>query len=299
MLLKDFISRTRETLSTLYPQQEAGAQTTLLCGEVLGVKPYTHIVEPAREVDADLLPVLEAMVERLSAGEPLQYVLGTAGFYGRNFKVSPAVLIPRPETELLCRNAILAAGIIQRRRSAFSGSAPVVRILDLCTGSGCIAWTMALEVPLSEVTAVDISADALAVARSQSFAEDCKPVKFIQCDILDDDSVRSAIPDGMLFDVVLSNPPYVLEKERAQMKANVLEHEPGLALFVPDDDFGKFYKKIAEIAFTRMHTDAVGFVEINEAFGEPTAAIFEASGFRLVKIIKDISGRNRIVEFRK
>lgn len=300
MLLKEFVTASRSRLSGLYPAEEAASITGVLCREYLGVESYTFLVDPSHQLKDKDVWKAQAALERLACGEPLQYVLGYAEFYGRRFKVGPAVLVPRPETEELCRIATDAAAMVQRSRSAFGSKATPVRILDLCTGSGCIAWTLAANVPGAQVVGLDISSEALEVARSQHIVEaGMIAPHFVQADIFDDGAVLSALEGQAPFDMILSNPPYVLEKERASMRRNVLDYEPALALFVPDDDFGLFYRKISFWAEKLLKTDSVGFVEINEAFGDGVRGIFESDGFRQTKVIRDISGRDRIVQFRK
>ena len=253
----------------------------MLCEERLGVKSYTHIVEPGYEIPADRLAELEGELGRLATGEPIQYVLGYADFCGRRFRVNPSVLIPRPETELLVSEAV--SELLARERPC--------RALDLCTGSGCIAWSLALEVRGTEVVAVDISDDALAVARSQ-FEEEAGPL-FVKADVLDTEQ-----PFGQgEFDALVCNPPYVMDSERARMRPNVLEHEPGLALFVPDSDPLKFYRAAARWAQRFLRADGVGIVEINEALGSGTEAVFREAGFGKTQIIRDFASKSRFVKF--
>lgn len=254
----------------------------MLCSEILGTASYTHIVEPEREVPTESLPELEAALRRLGAGEPIQYVLGFAEFCGLRFKVSPAVLIPRPETELLVKEAVTAA----------LASGPRPRVLDLCTGSGCIAWSIFKEVPQSSVVAVDISEDALALASDQ-FSGD-GPI-FLKADVLD---AESTLECGQ-FDILVSNPPYVMEKEKALMRPNVLDYEPSLALFVPDNDPLLFYRAIAVWSARCLVPGGTGIVEINEALGEETCAVFRSAGFKEVSAIEDFYGKNRFVRYKK
>ncbi len=253
----------------------------MLCEERLGVRSYTHIIEPQCEIPSGQLPELEEELGRLAAGEPIQYVLGYADFCGRRFRVTPAVLIPRPETELLVSESV--SELLSRGR--------VCRVLDLCTGSGCIAWSLALEVKGTEVVAADISADALAVARSQ-FEGEAGPL-FVETDVLD---TERTFEYGE-FDVLLCNPPYVMDSERARMRPNVLEHEPGLALFVPDSDPLLFYRAAARWAQRFLRADGVGIVEINEALGPETEAVFREAGFAKTQIIRDFASKSRFVKF--
>lgn len=227
-------------------------------------------------------------IERLKTGEPLQYVLGKAWFYGRDYHVTPAVLIPRQETEILVDEALKE---IRRRKL----SEP--RCLDLCTGSGCIAWTMALDSPGAKVEAVDISLDALKVASSQPFDTGlpaCSP-RFLQGDVLRPDSLDIAGE----YDVILSNPPYVRESEAALMHRNVLEHEPSLALFVSDDDPLIFYRCVAGIAARHLRRGGFGIVEVNEAFSGQVGALFSDVGLKGVRTIFDLCDKPRHVYFEK
>lgn len=286
MLLKSLISKGVETVSAAYPEREAREMVYSFLEDLVGAKRHTHIVEPEYEVADEAAEVAMSGFERMASGEPLQYVTGYADFYGRRFHVTPDVLIPRPETEILCREVLLSS-----RTS----------IVDLCTGSGCIAWTLALEIPGAEITAVDISEGALSVASSQDFSEEAASTgavspKFIKADVLADvpDSLRA----GEGFDILVSNPPYVMDKEKALMRTNVLDHEPHLALFVSDDDPLVFYRAVSRWAQALLRPGGFGIVEINEALGPETAAVFEADGFVDVKVIKDLSDRDRFVSFR-
>lgn len=254
----------------------------------IGTRRHTHIVEPGYEVSEEDVCKAVSAFERMASGEPLQYVTEKADFYGRDFHVTPSVLIPRPETELLCRMALDVAAERQ------------IGILDLCTGSGCIAWTVALECPQAEVTAVDISDGALEVAVNQDFTEEMSrtganaPV-FCKADVL-------AGPEAFCradrkYDLILSNPPYVMDKEKALMRTNVLEHEPHLALFVSDDDPLVFYRAVAGWASALLAPDGTGIVEINEALGPETAKVFLDAGFSSAEIVKDLSERDRFVVF--
>lgn len=300
MLLAEFVKAGTKALESLYPQKEARSIVLMLCEEVLGTENYTHIVEPEFKIDDKKLPELEAAMERLKKMEPVQYVLGHTEFYGRTFKVDPAVLIPRPETELLCRDAIKLGMRVYRMRSPYGKNAEPVRILDLCTGSGCIAWTMALSIPGSRVTAVDISDAALEVAAGQDFASELKSKEtfkpeFIKADVLDSEQ---EIELGT-FDMVLSNPPYIMESEKEDMRRNVLEYEPESALFVPDDDPLLFYRAIARWSQRFMSPDGVGLSEVNEALARQTETVFKAAGYAHTEIVRDLSDKNRYIIYHK
>ncbi len=300
MLLAEFVKAGTKALESLYPQKEARSIVLMLCEEVLGTENYTHIVEPEFKIDDKKLPDLEAAMERLKKMEPVQYVLGHTEFYGRTFKVDPAVLIPRPETELLCRDAIKLGMRVYRMRSPYGKNAEPVRILDLCTGSGCIAWTMALSIPGSRVTAVDIFDAALEVAAGQDFASELKSKEtfrpeFIKADVLDSEQEIELGP----FDMVLSNPPYIMESEKEDMRRNVLEYEPESALFVPDDDPLLFYRAIARWSQRFMSPDGVGLSEVNESLARQTETVFKAAGYAHTEIVRDLSDKNRYIIYHK
>ena len=290
MFLKELIDKGTETISQSFPDREAREMVLMFLQHSLGTSRHTHILEPSYEVsDESSAEAMEAF-ERMASGEPIQYIIGKAYFYDREFSVTPDVLIPRPETELLVREAVEWA-----RRSGRSS----LRILDLCTGSGCIAWSIALELPGSDVTAVDISDGALAVASGQSFSgadvgclDGVVAPKFIKADVL-----AGPVGDLGAFDMILSNPPYVMESEKALMRKNVLEHEPWLALFVSDEDPLLFYRAVASWAKCLLKPDGIGIVEINEALGPETAAVFSHAGFADTSVICDLSDRPRFVRF--
>ena len=300
MLLAEFVKAGTKALESLYPQKEARSIVLMLCEEVLGTENYTHIVEPEFKIDDKKLPELEAAMERLKKMEPVQYVLGHTEFYGRTFKVDPAVLIPRPETELLCRDAIKLGMRVYRMRSPYGKNAEPVRILDLCTGSGCIAWTMALSIPGSRVTAVDISDAALEVAAGQDFASELKSKEtfkpeFMKADVLDSEQEIELGP----FDMVLSNPPYIMESEKEDMRRNVLEYEPESALFVPDDDPLLFYRARARWSERFMSPEGVGLSEVNESLARQTETVFKAAGYAHTEIVRDLSDKNRYIIYHK
>ena len=300
MLLADFIKKGVEALEPLYPTAEAHNIVLMLCESIIGTKSYTHIVEPKYDIDRKAeQPLAEAML-RLQAGEPIQYVIGRTDFCGRSFKVNRNVLIPRPETELLVREAAKIAGRIQRMRIPYGKSAEPVRVLDLCTGSGNIAWSVALGVPGARVVGVDISEAALDVARSQNFSSDLKATgalapTFVAADILD---TEQEFNYGS-FDLVLSNPPYIMEKERALLRKNVVDYEPASALFVPDEDPLLFYRAVARWSERFLSPEGKGLTEINEVLPSETVAVFRDYGFQEIDVVKDFFDKKRFVFYMK
>ena len=215
------------------------------------------------------------IIVRLNQYEPLQYILGEVEFFGRNFMVNSSVLIPRPETELLVQEVLKM-------------KLKTPQVLDVGTGSGCIAITLSLEIPNSKVYAIDLSQDALntANANSKKLGAD---VSFMLHDFLTD------VPSLEPVDLIVSNPPYVKNSEKALMKSNVINYEPHQALFVSDQDPLVFYKAIASKSKTLLNGFGKVFVEINESLGNEVKDLFESSGLKEVKIIKDLYGKDRIV----
>jgi release factor glutamine methyltransferase len=300
VLLKDFIAEGVSALEQLYPTAEAKNIILMLCENRLGTKSYTHIVEPDFAIKPNQLPPLQEDLKRLSDGEPIQYVIGEADFCGYRFKVTPDVLIPRPETELLCREAVKLGSRIQRMREAYGKSARPVRVLDLCTGSGCIAWTIALEMPGCEVVGTDISKEAIKVASEQNFSlllkeKEAIAPKFVVSDILD----FSQEFDGDQFDIIVSNPPYIKESEKANMRVNVLNFEPHKAIFVSDEDPLIFYRAIARWAQKFLAPDGKGLVEINELLAPETTSVFKQADFENTRTILDFYDKKRFVLFSK
>ena len=300
MLLAEFIKTNVAALKELYPEAEAKSIILMLLEARIRTKSYTPIVEPSYEIPSDRLAGLEADVARLVKGEPVQYVIGTMDFCGFKFKVDSSVLIPRPETEFLCKQAIKTGRQVQRMRTAYGKSAEPVRILDLCTGSGNIAWTMALSIPGAKVVGVDISDDALNIAKSQDFADLIKEKEgfapiFVKADVLD---AEQAFDYGE-FDLILSNPPYIKSSEKEAMRKNVLEYEPQLALFVPDDDPLLFYRAIALWSNRFLAEGGKGLTEINESLGPDTKEVFKSEGFSQSDIMKDFYDKNRYIIYSK
>ena len=283
MLLSDFIRYAERSLSDLYPSPEARGIVSMLCSARLGVKSYTHIVEPGYTVPEELLLGLESDLGRLLASEPVQYVLGYAEFCGRRFHVDRRVLIPRPETELLVS---LASEIIRA-----AGGKP--RVLDLCSGSGS---PDALEVARSQFSGPDPEFPGSSLVSSGSGSVSSGP-GFVLADVLG--PVPAPIERKGPFGLIVSNPPYVMQKERPSMRRNVLDYEPGLALFVPDDDPLVFYRACARWADALLAPDGCALFEINEALGDEAASLMRSFGFGSAEVLPDLSGRARFVRVRR
>lgn len=265
------------TLEPLYGNGEARAVTDYVLDVCFGLSKADILCGAVEEMTAEKTAELNKIFGRLMEGEPVQYVLGRAEFCGRWFSVRPGVLIPRPETEELC--AWITAD------SKASGSP---KVLDIGTGSGCIAITLQLDMPESNVTAWDISADALDVARENAKQLGAN-VNFVKQDAL------NAKPEGE-WDVIVSNPPYICEKEKKDMAVNVLEHEPHTALFVPDADPLLFYRAITRLAVQTLNKGGRLYFEINPIYADDTCRMMQAEGMTAVELRSDMYGKQRMAK---
>ena len=293
-----------------------------VCGEEQSAQEETPAEMQPSQQHPGTEKYLLSCVERLATGEPLQYVMGHEWFCGHKFNVAPGVLIPRPETEELVCKAIGFAESAQKEAQEKAAAVPLnstdaepqypsakpLRILDICTGSGCIAWSMAAAVQKNavpsaaapQVFACDISQQALKIACSQQIqCADGTPakVKFLECDILGEDAqqkIARACGEGE-FNIIISNPPYVCECEKSQMRENVLAHEPSIALFVPDNDPLKFYRAIAQLSGRILSPGGALMFEINERFGAETAQMMQQMGYTNCQVLQDLFGKDRMV----
>lgn len=262
-------------LSPLYGTDEARVVVSRLLEEKYGIERLAI----ALQGDAAFEPgeAWEEDLRRLERWEPVQYVTGREEFYGRSFEVTRETLIPRGETEQLVREIL--------------GGSPVRRVLDVGTGSGAIAVTLAAEWPKAEVEAWDISEGALRVAARNAEAVGVGGrVRFVRRDVL---SGMPPVPETEKFDLVVSNPPYVLDSERAGMRPNVVDYEPGGALYVQDDDPLRFYRAIARLPLLKPGGEL--WFEINERFGLQTRELLQGLGYADVRVIRDLHGRERFV----
>lgn len=266
----------RKALQEYYSRQEATNLSRIICCEMLGQSTVDYYLGKDIILSPKEAQELESILLRMSNFEPMQYVQGFAHFLGRTFKVAPGVLIPRPETEEL----------VERMLKEIASDA---RILDVGTGSGCIAVSLSKELPEAQVTAWDVSEEALAIARGNNEMWQTS-VEFLLCDVL------ACQPTAQeRYDVIVSNPPYILEAEKQDMERNVLDWEPSLALFVPDTDPLRFYRRIAELAQEMLAPGGRLYFEINRAFGKATVVMLCEQGYSNVHIQKDISGNDRFV----
>ncbi|WP_336616824.1 peptide chain release factor N(5)-glutamine methyltransferase [Bacteroides acidifaciens] len=266
----------RQSLQEIYPPEEVKALSMLICCDMLGLDALDIYMGKDIILSECKQRELENIIFRLQKNEPIQYIRGFAEFDGRRFKVAPGVLIPRPETVELVE-------LVARENT------DACRLLDIGTGSGCIAISLDKRLPDAKVEAWDISEEALAIAYTNN-KELKAEVMFLQRDVLSDDWEKTPS-----FDVIVSNPPYVTEAEKNGMDANVLDWEPELALFVPDDDPLRFYRRIADLGRELLLPEGRLYFEINQAYGRETAHMLEMNQYRDVRVIKDIFGKDRIV----
>lgn len=268
-------------LKSCYPAREAANLTRILCCEVLGQSDVDYYLGKDTPLSENERQNVENILQRLCRYEPIQYIQGVAPFLGYRFRVTPSVLIPRPETAELVE---LVA----------SESAPGARILDIGTGSGCIAVSLSLMVRGARVSAWDISPEALAVAAENASSLQAK-VCFELRDVL---SYEPVDEEKGQYDVVVSNPPYVCQSEAGAMERNVLDWEPSLALFVPDDDPLRFYHRIALLGLRLLAPQGCLYFEINRAYGPRLVELVRSMGYREVTLRKDLEGNDRILSCR-
>ena len=274
-----------QSLTPLYDAGEAQAIVRTVLDVEYGMTLTDIICGKVNELSSDEERNLEEIITRLQNGEPVQYVLGKADFAGRTFHVEPGVLIPRPETAELCQ-------WIEEEVSSLKADEKK-QILDICTGSGCIAITLGLTLPNSEVTGWDISEDALRIAQGN-------------VEMLKAGNVRIEYQDALMLpkaaetaDIIVSNPPYICEKEKADMEKNVLEHEPSIALFVPDEEPLKFYRAIAEYASSALKPEGALYFEINPIYAKETREMLEELGFKDIETKEDAFGKKRMMKAKK
>lgn len=281
-----------QSITPLYEPREAQSVVRLVLEERFGMSLTDIVCGGVESLSAADHERLQTLMRRLQTGEPVQYVLGRAFFCGRPFHVAPGVLIPRPETEQLCR--MIADDCCGDGPTAEASHRK--RILDIGTGSGCIATTLALDIPKAEVSAVDISPEALAIACGNARSHGAK-VDFIEYDILQQDILKEVPPPlPSCLDAIVSNPPYIALSERTAMEANVLDHEPSLALFVSDDDPLVFYRAIGRYALRALAPGGSLYYEINPLFARELKDMLHGIGFRHVDIIGDDFGKQRFAK---
>lgn len=281
----------RKQLLDLYGEGEARAITLLVAEDAFGMSRTDVYMGKDRDFSAEQCERLANLSARLAGGEPVQYVLGKASFCGRMFSVDKNVLIPRPETEEL---VAWAKDEAEALTMAADGQSPKsLRILDVGTGSGCIAVTLKLLFPRAEVWGMDISPDALTVARTNARLLDAD-VNFFCHDM------EQPLPANLpVFDLIVSNPPYIMDKEQGEMRRNVLDYEPHTALFVPDNAPLRFYRALCKLSKKNLSPRGRMLLEINRALGKETVELLSANGFDNTELRNDAFGNPRMVCGRK
>lgn len=275
-MISDPILYLQNELSGFYTSDEIKSLTYLILKEVCDLTFYEIASRKFNDLSDVQDKKIQDIVERLKKYEPLQYILGKTVFFGMEFNTNPFVLIPRPETEELIEWVLSENDV------------PNPRILDLCAGSGCIAIVLAKKIPGAELHAWDISSAALEVAKLNARKNGAEII-FRCVDVLKENC------DGTIFDIMVSNPPYVTEKEKQEMKPNVLQYEPPEALFVPNDNPLMFYDRISDMALRQLNKGGKLYFEINRNYGKQMVSLLEKKGFSHVELRKDISKNDRMI----
>lgn len=274
MTTREAINRLRDNLACAYDAREIEGMTRVIFEEVLLWKPVDIVMRDQEQLPIFFDTRLDGIIDRLLRNEPLQYILGKARFHGHSFTVTPATLIPRPETEQLVDMIV------------DQNPGTDLRVLDIGTGSGCIAISLARALKFAHVTATDISPQALAVAQQNASALKTR-VNFVQQDILNCPAPREA------WNIIVSNPPYITMSERATMDRNVLDYEPSSALFVPDNDPMLYYRPIASYANQALVSGGRLYLEINRAMGNLVTQTLQQAGLKNVQLYNDFNGNTR------
>lgn len=282
MKVKDVIQEYKVALKDLYSEGELSQVIFLVFEFVKHFSKIDLVVKNDEIISADEKKKFDEILAQLIKNKPVQYVLGYSGFSGMKLKVNEHVLIPRQETEELVK-WIIDESVHSVLNTQYS-------VLDVCTGSGCIALALKKEMPNAEVFSLDVSEEALAIAKENSQSNNLK-INFTQADIL-----QTPLSDlKTKFDLIVSNPPYVLEREKLLMDTKVLNYEPHLALFVEDTDPLIFYKAISDFAIHHLKPGGKLYFEINETKGKAVAELLSSKGFSEVEVKKDLNGKDRMV----
>ncbi|MBT6081666.1 MAG: peptide chain release factor N(5)-glutamine methyltransferase [Polaribacter sp.] len=283
MTLKECRLHIHEALSKIYPKTEIDSFFFLMIEEKLNLQRIDTVLKPDLLISQDNLTTFLKIIKRLQNEEPIQYILKKTSFYGLPFIVDKNTLIPRPETEEL------VAWIIEEASKGKLHKKDKISILDIGTGTGCIPISLAKNLIKSSVSAIDISQKALLIAKKNALLNNTK-IDFFEMDILNTESLPQK------FDIIVSNPPYVRELEKREIKKNVLQNEPHLALFVDNNNPLLFYKKIADLAIEYLRQDGLLFFEINQYLEKETVKMLEMKGFKNIELRKDLFGNYRMIQ---
>ena len=283
MILKEFKLFFNEALSAIYPKTEIDSFFFILMEEKLKLQRIDTVLKPDFLITKKNLIDLKTIVKRLQKEEPIQYIIGSTEFYGLLFLVDKNTLIPRTETEEL------VSWVLDEIKVLTNNKITELSILDIGTGTGCIPISLAKNLTSLNISAIDISPEALIIAKQNAILNKVT-IEFIELDILNAESLPQE------YDVIISNPPYVRELEKVEIKNNVLENEPHLALFVADENPLIFYNKIADLAKQQLSKNGMLFFEINQYLGKETVNMLVKKGFKNIQLKKDLFGNDRMIK---
>ena len=290
MIVKQYRNYFNETLKTIYPITEIDSFFFLLLEEYLGFKRIDIVLKSDFKITQETLNLLQSATKQLEQEVPLQYIIGKTEFYGLPFVVNKHVLIPRPETEELVAWVVSESSRFKTFNTSTKQTTETkqLKILDIGTGSGCIPISLKKQLPFAKISAIDISKEALTVAKKNAVLNNVD-IHFILQDIL------KTVALDQHYDIIISNPPYVRELEKKELKNNVLKNEPHVALFVENDNPLIFYAKIAELAKKSLNKNGLLFFEINQYLGTETIDLVNKKGLKNIQLKKDMFGNDRII----
>jgi len=290
MIVKQYRNYFNETLKTIYPITEIDSFFFLLLEEYLGFKRIDIVLKSDFKITQETLNLLQSATKQLEQEVPLQYIIGKTEFYGLPFVVNKHVLIPRPETEELVAWVVSESSRFKTFNTSTKQTTETkqLKILDIGTGSGCIPISLKKQLPFAKISAIDISKEALTVAKKNAVLNNVD-IHFILQDIL------KTVALDQHYDIIISNPPYVRELEKKELKNNVLKNEPHVALFVENDNPLIFYAKIAELAKNYLNKNGLLFFEINQYLGTETIDLVNKKGLKNIQLKKDMFGNDRII----
>jgi release factor glutamine methyltransferase len=290
MIVKQYRNYFNETLKTIYPITEIDSFFFLLLEEYLGFRRVDIVLKSDFKITQETLNLLQSATKQLEQEVPLQYIIGKTEFYGLPFVVNKHVLIPRPETEELVAWVVSESSRFKTFNTSTKQTTDKkqLKILDIGTGSGCIPISLKKQLPFAKISAIDISEEALTVAKKNAVLNNVD-IHFILQDIL------KTVALDQHYDIIISNPPYVRELEKKELKNNVLKNEPHVALFVENDNPLIFYAKIAELAKKYLNKNGLLFFEINQYLGTETIDLVNKKGLKNIQLKKDMFGNDRII----
>jgi release factor glutamine methyltransferase len=290
MIVKQYRNYFNETLKKIYPITEIDSFFFLLLEEYLGFRRVDIVLKSDFKITQETLKLLQSATKQLEHEVPLQYITGKTEFYGLPFVVNKQVLIPRPETEELVAWVVSESSRFKTFNTSTKQTTETkqLKILDIGTGSGCIPISLKKQLPFAKISAIDISKEALSVARKNAVLNNVD-IHFILQDILKADALDEH------YDIIISNPPYVRELEKKELKNNVLKNEPHVALFVKDDNPLIFYDKIAELAKNYLNKNGILFFEINQYLATEAIHLVNEKGLKNIQLKKDMFGNDRMI----